>query len=278
MCPNELFWGITLYDIFFAAGVLAALVAFRLLSDKTGTDARLFNFCLADGVAAVIGGYLSSVLFQAFYNFRETGVFRISADTGMTFYGGLIGGATVFLLVYFVAGRFVFRDGRHLSGFWHIADTAACCVAVAHATGRIGCLMAGCCHGIHTDSVFGIYMDFAGARVLPVQLYESLFLYALFAFLTYRLLKGKKYCLPLYMMTYGVWRFFIEYLRGDDRGQTLVSFLSPSQLTAVLLTAAGAVVLYFEMRYFRSHPASVPSGLTDGNGKDVPSDENDKKD
>ena len=41
-------------------------------------------------------------------------------------------------------------------------------------------------------------------------------------------------------MRYAVWRFFIEYLRADDRGATVVSFLSPSQLTAVLLFAVGA--------------------------------------
>jgi hypothetical protein len=36
----------------------------------------------------------------------------------------------------------------------------------------------------------------------------------------------------------------IEFLRGDDRGETFVSFLSPSQLTAVILFIVGIVLLF----------------------------------
>ena len=35
-----------------------------------------------------------------------------------------------------------------------------------------------------------------------------------------------------------------EFLRGDDRGATIVSFLSPSQLIALLMII-GSVVLFF---------------------------------
>jgi prolipoprotein diacylglyceryltransferase len=46
--------------------------------------------------------------------------------------------------------------------------------------------------------------------------------------------------MAIYLMAYGVWRFFAEYLRADDRGATVVKFLSPSQLTAILLFLFGA--------------------------------------
>ena len=52
--------------------------------------------------------------------------------------------------------------------------------------------------------------------------------------------KGKYFpLLPVYLIAYGVWRFVIEYARGDERGATIVSFLSPSQLIAVILFAVG---------------------------------------
>ena len=94
-------------------------------------------------------------------------------------------------------------------------------------------------------------MEFAGDTVLPVQLFESLFLGALFVFLTWRTLHRKRYSFPIYLVTYGVWRFAIEYLRGDDRGSSLVSWLSPSQLTAIVLIICGAA-LYFVERYLRN--------------------------
>ena len=46
------------------------------------------------------------------------------------------------------------------------------------------------------------------------------------------------------MMLYGIWRFVIEFFRSDDRGATIVKFLSPSQLIAILMVV-GAVGLFF---------------------------------
>ena len=62
--------------------------------------------------------------------------------------------------------------------------TSICAAAVcaAHSLGRIGCLFAGCCYGRVTDSVFSVYNAYLDARVVPVQLYESLFLAALFVY------------------------------------------------------------------------------------------------
>ncbi len=243
--PNEIIFGLTLYDIFFTAGIITAMVVFRVLSDKTKLDAGLFNFCLGTAFAAVLGGYGSSVLFQAFYNYRETGIFEITKNTGMTFYGGLIGGAGIFLVSYFVIGRLVFRGGIVKREFFHIAGMAAPGITAAHSLGRLGCLMAGCCHGIASDAC-GIYMAYAGEKVLPVQLYESIFLAGLTVWFILRALKRKSYNFPFYMISYGVWRFFIEYLRGDDRGETLISFLSPSQLTALVLIAGGFAFWFIE--------------------------------
>jgi phosphatidylglycerol:prolipoprotein diacylglycerol transferase len=248
MYPYEIIWGLTLYEIFLTAGVLASMIVFRVLSDKTKLDAGLFNFCLGSGVAAIIGGYGSSVLFQAFYNYRETGVFEITKNTGATFYGGLIGGAGIFLISYFAIGSLAFRGGIVQREFYHVAGIAAPSITAAHSLGRIGCLMAGCCHGIASDT-FGVYMVSVGKKVLPVQLYESLFLVALTVWFIVRILKGKRYNFPLYMTSYGIWRYFIEYLRGDDRGATLVDFLSPSQLTALVLIAGGIVFWYFEKKH-----------------------------
>ncbi|MBQ9080154.1 MAG: prolipoprotein diacylglyceryl transferase [Clostridia bacterium] len=251
MYPDKIFLGMTLYDIFFAVGILAALMIFRVLSDKRGTDAKLFNFSLFTGVGAIFFGVLSAVLFQAIYNYGDTGVFVINKNTGMTFYGGLIGGVAVFLAIYFGVGKFVFGDKRHLTNFFSISDAAACSIAVAHATGRVGCLFAGCCHGIHAEPPLGIYMQFAGDTVLPTQLYEAVFLYALLAFLVWRYLTHRAYNLPIYMVAYGVWRFFIEYMRGDERGATFIKLLSPSQLTAILLVIGGAALFYIEYRIYR---------------------------
>lgn len=248
MFPEFSIIGLSLYDIFFMLGVIAALLILRLLSDKSGFSAKLFNFSLTVGILAIAVGYGSAVLFQAFYNFLDNGVFELASTTGATFYGGLIGGVAVFVAIYFGIGRFRFPSGEYRAAAWKLTGIAACSITAAHALGRVGCFMAGCCHGRATDSVLGIFMKYPGYRVIPTQLYEAVFLALLCVLLTTRYLKNKKYNMPIYMTAYGVWRFAIEYLRGDHRGETLVSFLTPSQLVAVILVACAALVWHLEKR------------------------------
>ena len=81
--------------------------------------------------------------------------------------------------------------------------------------------------------------------VIPTQLFEAIFLFALCAFFLYRIWHKKSYNLFLYMIVYGVWRFLIEYARDDYRGTTVVSFLTPSQFTAVLMVIGGVIVMIY---------------------------------
>ena len=65
------------------------------------------------------------------------------------------------------------------------------------------------------------------------------------AFITFRLII--QYRLPIYLMSYGVFRFFLEYLRGDNRGQ-ISKIFSPSQITSVVFIVSGIVILNFELK------------------------------
>jgi len=259
MFPEFSIIGLSLYDIFFMLGVVSALLILRLLSDRSGFSAKLFNFCLFDGIFAIACGYGSAVLFQAFYNFLDNGKFELSATTGATFYGGLIGGVALFLIIYFGVGHFRFPDGEHRASTFKLTGIAACSITAAHAWGRVGCFMVGCCHGHATDSVFGIFMKYPGYKVLPTQLWEAIFLGLLCAFLIMRYLKNKSYNMPIYMAAYGVWRFFIEYFRGDHRGETVVKFLTPSQLVAVILVLGAGLVWYLEKRGIKTSAEEVKS-------------------
>ena len=42
---------------------------------------------------------------------------------------------------------------------------------------------------------------------------------------------------------YAIFRFCIEFLRGDDRGDFLLGLLSPSQCTAVVMVALSIIFL-----------------------------------
>lgn len=248
-------FGLTLYDVMLALALVVAMLLCDKMTQKRGFSIELQKLVIVGILFCVTLGFGSAVLFQAFYNFLDTGVFEIALNTGATFYGGLLGGAGVFLLVWFVGGKFYLKGenkGEEKRRFKDMLDIAACCVPLAHAIGRLGCLFAGCCHGAVTDAWYGVYVRFASnllIKVVPIPLFESIFLFILSGVLIWLFYKKPNVLplMPTYCGVYGIWRFIIEFFRNDDRGATIVSWLTPSQLVAVLLTLFAIVyfVLWF---------------------------------
>ncbi|MBO5046044.1 MAG: prolipoprotein diacylglyceryl transferase [Clostridia bacterium] len=259
MLPNVTFLTMDLYEWCITVGVILAFVVFRLYADKKALSARLQNTVLLIGLVSIVGGYLFAVLFQAVYNAIASGTFVLNNGTGSTFYGGLIGGAAIFLTLYFTVGKKICGN-QVLVQFSTVANIAVCAIAVAHAIGRLGCFFAGCCHGGETQSPIGIYMPAVGKTVIPTQLFEVVFLLCLFAVLSLFLFKTKINGLATYLTAYGVFRFIVEFWRGDDRGE-LVFFLSPSQFWSVVLVLVG-IGIFVTVYLFRNRtPVEVVAAL-----------------
>lgn len=269
--------GITLYEVFILIGVIAALVLFRILADRRKMPAKLQNLILIGAVVAFVIGYLSAVLFQAFYNALETGNFELNGSTGSTFYGGFIGGAVGMLLIYFIGGRLLFKSMK-TSVEWlpTFANIAAACIPLAHGFGRIGCLTAGCCHGGITDAWYGITQwvetasgKYGWEKVVPIQLFEAIFLFLLAAFLFMLVWKKKGFGLSGYLIGYGVWRFVIEFFRTDDRGASFISGLTPSQVTAILMVLIGVVLIaaYYIIRKKKGQDVFIAPDLKENSKK-----------
>lgn len=241
MFPDVKFLTLTLYEWCFLIGVLAALVVARVYADKLKISAKLQNFGIISAVVSILAGYGFAILFQAVYDFIETGTYTFDQTTGVTFYGGLIGGAAVFLLLWFTLVR-KFCGKEAIDLFPKALGIGACSIAIAHSIGRVGCLMAGCCHGAVTDSWIGIWHPHLQAKVVPTQLLEAIFLLELFFLLTWLLFRTKVNGIAVYMVAYGVFRFVIEFERADPRG-ALIPGLSPSQVWSIVLFVIGAAYL-----------------------------------
>lgn len=249
MYPYVVFLDMGLYDICLLLGVLLVFFLADRLGIKKGFSVALQKTLLISALLAVGIGYGSAVLFQAFYNFLDGNAFEIAADTGATFYGGFIGGAVIFILSWFFIGGKLCKSDEPKLKFLQIAEIAAVCVPLAHAFGRLGCFFAGCCHGAPTTEWYGVkmYTEAGWQTVVPVQLFEALFLFALSATLWWLFATGKNKdisLLSIYLIAYGVWRFFIEFARADDRGSTILSWLSPSQLVAIVLIGVGVGFIF----------------------------------
>ena len=247
MYPDVVFLGMTFYEIWILVGIFAVMLLFRAYADKQKMQAKFQNLVLVNIVFTLICGYLSAVVFQAFYNFLATGSFEVTQSTGATFYGGLIGGTAAFIIVYFTVGRLLCGN-EPKDRFYEMLDLGGAAIPLAHGFGRLGCLFMGCCHGGRTDAWYGIYSKNLGYKIVPIPLYESIFLFALSALLITLIWKRGKYShiMPAYLGIYGIWRFIIEFFRADYRGASPIPFLSPSQFTSVILIIT-AIILYIVM-------------------------------
>ena len=268
MHPDALFYifghGVYAYGICIAVGIIACF-AFLMFTMKI----KKFSEASADaivliGIVATGFGFLSGMLFQAFYGLVETGKFEFG---GMTFIGGLIGGVVIFLGIWNLY-MYVIRPRTTIK--WLKAEMNATLtdalpfipigIAIAHAFGRFGCFFGGCCYGIEAE--WGLtcgsgYSNFMGmvvddVPVVPIQLFEMSFLFILAAVMAVLYFKFKfNYNFAVYAIAYGIWRFIIEFFRGDDRGELFPgSVLSPSQIWSIVMVLVGVGYIFAQLYLF----------------------------
>lgn len=157
---------------------------------------------------------------------------------GMSFHGGLVGVVAV--------GIIFSRKNR--KSFWKLADLLTVTAPIGLALGRIGNFINGELYGRVTQVPWGMVFPLGGPLPRhPSQLYES----ALEGFLLFAILwrlKDKKIpeggILPLFLIFYGIFRFFIEFFREPDAQLGFV--LGPFSMGQVLclLMILGGMGLY----------------------------------
>ena len=166
---------------------------------------------------------------------------QIFVDGGLVFYGGLIGavlGALLYVLLF-------------KAPISNMMDMGLAGVPLFHAFGRLGCFMAGCCYGVEYHGIFAVTFPEnnaggapAGVELLPVQLIEACLNLVLWVMLTvvYRRTTRRWFTSGLYLVSYGVIRFVLEFFRGDLIRGSVFSF-SSSQFISFFVVAAGILLL-----------------------------------
>ena len=191
--------------------------------------------------------YLSHPL-EIILPFEFSGGFRFTGITGMSYHGGLIG---------VVIGTIIFGRKNDLA-FFHMADLIVPCIPLGYTFGRLGNFINGELYGRLTTHPIGMFFPLApgAGRRHPSQLYEAFF-EGIVLFLVLWTVKKRVTTqgaiLGLYLMGYGLVRFFIEYARQPDAhlGFVLLSF-SMGQLLCLTMILAGACLIVV-LRSSRNH-------------------------
>ena len=238
MMPDPIFLNIHMYGIMIAIGVLCAFATLFAVAKKKSIDGKFTDFVFYNGLVSIAVGFGSAALFQAVYDYIEDPSARFHFNGGLTFIGGLIGGVICFLLIYALCRK------NYTARLYQTISILPCSILIAHAFGRVGCFFAGCCYGKETDSLLGVQFPDLPNPVHPTQLYEAAFLFVMFAICLYLMIKKDfKHSHSVYLITYGIFRFFLEHVRDDHRG-AFVGAIYPSQFWSLLMVVAGVVVFF----------------------------------
>ena len=158
---------------------------------------------------------------------------------GFVFYGGLIGGILCGLVWLKTHGLPVLLFG----------DLISAPLCFGHAIGRLGCWLNGCCYG--KPATWGIALREVDVLPrIPAQLIEAggLALLGMALLLLQPAKSGKGgRLLGIYVVSYAVLRFLVEFLRDDPRGGMLLG-LSISQWLSMAAFPVGIGLVAYSAR------------------------------
>ena len=274
-------WGpvpIYSYGVMLGCSLLAAWgLVMRLGARAENLDPeRMANAFLATAVAAIVGARGLYVLTNP-EEFTHPGQWLALRSGGLVAYGGFLGG--------FVGSWIYLRRQKISLLAW--ADVVAPSLGLGLGLTRIGCYLFGCDFGRPLGEGAPAWLKAAGtfprradggspawahhvARydlapgaeaslpVHPTQLYESLVGFLLFglALVLWRRRRFRGQIILALTLAYGVWRFFIEYLRDDPERGFYFGFSTSQLISLALVPIAG--FLYHELRK-RGRVAAAPA-------------------
>ena len=249
---------IAFYGIIIGIGMLAGLWIAQSDAKRRGQDPELYlDFALYAIICSIIGARLYYVIFEwDYYKNNVLQIFNLRAG-GLAIYGGVIAG-TITMIVY---------TRMKKVSFFSMADTGVLGLVTGQIIGRWGNFFNCEAFGGYTDSLLAMRIrralvndnmlnaDVLNHRIVengveyiqvhPTFIYESCWNLCLLLFMLW-FRRYKKYdgqMLWIYLLGYGIGRFWIESLRTDQ----LILFgtglpVSQALSLVLILVAAGNLI------------------------------------
>jgi len=221
------------YGLFVALGFLISTILILRDARKAGISQNTIFDCLMTVlISGLIGGRLLYVVINWEYYLQYPARALMFYEGGLAFQGAL--------LAAILSGIIVARIKK--ISFWKTADLIAPYIALGQAIGRIGCFLNGCCYGKIVSS--GWKVQFPGETVtrMPVQIYLSIGLFLLFfvllKFRQKQFFSGSVFA--MYLIAYGMFRFLMDYLRGDEL--VVISGIRLSQMISMGTFLCGVLI------------------------------------
>jgi len=239
------------YGIMYISALLSALYIAEWIIKKDNlniSQEMLNNYFIYAEVGIILGARLGYFIFysteplyyfthpwEIFNPFDNNGNFI--GIRGMSYHGAIIG---------FIIGSLLFVRKYKIS-FLFLMDLVAISIPLAYTLGRIGNFLNKELIGRATDLPIGIYVH--GILRHPSQLYEAFFEGIIIFILIFRYRKYKKFdgeLMALYLFLYGIFRFFIEFVREPDvqLGFICCGWMSMGQLLCIAMIISSFILYY----------------------------------
>lgn len=232
------------FHLSYALPVLLGLALFVFYPVTRGvTDRRgYYRMQAITFVGAIVGAKLAVIIGDLNWPRVPLHDWSVLLDSGRSIVGALIGG-----FVAAEAAKPLLRYRMPPN------DRFAALLPFSIGIGRVGCLLTGCCRGLHYDGPCAItYAD--GIPRYPAQALEVVFqlcVGALFILMVKRrVLFGRMFA--LYMVVYGVFRFVTEFIRETPK--TFGPLSGYQIMTLVMVILGGAFLI--------KRTVAPPSGWT----------------
>lgn len=272
------FWGDSLpiysYGVMLGTSLLIAWYIVMWLGEREGCGREVLSTTfIVTALSAMLGARVLYVVTNPHEFDSLLSLVNLRAG-GLVAYGGFLGG-------FLGALAYLRMKGQSLLSF---ADVTAPTLALGLALTRIGCYLYGCDYGaplgedapewLRELGTFPHWSNDAGSPawshhvaeydlafeaehslpVHPTQLYESLsgvaLLFGTLWMWTRRSFRGQ--VLLALTMSYGVWRFGIEYLRDDPERGAAFGFSTSQLISLALIPIAGLVYMHLRKEQQRA--------------------------
>lgn len=251
------------YGTFYAAALIVGWLLLRKLGRERYPDAPWTDIFFLSAIVGIAGGrVLNGLTVLPDVLAGRVPPYAILIGGGV-WLGGALTGAVMFL---WFMHRYGIDKGFGINAMFTV-------VPLAHAIGRVGCFLGGCCYGAACDLPWAVtFTDPLAHKVNatplnvplhPTQLYEIGVELVNFA-ICYALWRARARGWSIMLVWFGLYgaqRFFLEFLRADYRGG--LAWLSTSQWISLgmLIVAASFVFTWIKRGELlgRAVPAERPA-------------------
>lgn len=235
------------YGVLLVLGLLFAMWLGRRRAQRWGIEPDAIVDAAFWGILpGIFGARITYIVLNWSYYSANTDQLLTFRFAGLTSFGGVI---------FSLVGLLIFARRAKLDVLAFL-DVLAVPLLVAHAIGRVGCLLNGCCYGRPTDAWYGVHVEnFVGLHQ-PAQIFDSVMVLvgAAFILLYERKSRPVGQSFGFTFIVWGVARFMYEFFRAgtsDDVRNGLASsvywgdmWFTLAQAAAVLMVALGIAMMY----------------------------------